>query len=171
MMEASLKSKPICFKNLRFFFFSLLISLQIHLLVAVPQDSVVVSGDENNISSEPKMSRKLSFSVNLVGKHETKANERTAANDGEKGGQHGVTADAGGRKTKLSNKRGGALIPVYTAGAVNSNRRHRQQTQHHSISIVVSTGVHGFECAKAYYSPIQCWEGHFIKNGRFNKNL
>ncbi|MBA0852301.1 hypothetical protein Goshw_003653 [Gossypium schwendimanii] len=80
------------------------------------------------------MSRKLSFSVNPVGKHETKANERTAANDGEKGGQHGVTADAGGRKTKLSNKRGGALIPVYTAGAVNSNRRHRQQTQHHSGS-------------------------------------
>nr|KJB21723.1 hypothetical protein B456_004G010400 [Gossypium raimondii] len=138
MMEASLKSKQIGFKNLRFFFFSLLISLQIHLLVAVPQDPVVISvdrlGDGNNISREPKMSRKLSFSVNLVGKHETKANERTAANDGEKGGQHGVTADAGGRKTKLSNKRGGALIPVYTAGAVNSNRRHRQQTQHHSGS-------------------------------------
>ncbi|MBA0553090.1 hypothetical protein Golob_012307 [Gossypium lobatum] len=131
------------------------------------------------------MSRKLSFSVNLVGKHETKANERTAANDGEKGGQHGVTADAGGRKTKLSNKRGGALIPVYTAGAVNSNRRHRQQTQHHSgsssdtinriassrIGIVVSTGGHGFECAKAHYSPIQSWGGHLIKNGRFDKNL
>ncbi|MFQ6671232.1 hypothetical protein Gotur_035831 [Gossypium turneri] len=121
MMEASLKSKPIGFKNLRFFFFSLLISLQIHLLVAVPQDSVVVSGNSSV------------FKSNFC-KHETKANERTAANDGEKGGQQGVTADAGGRKTKLSNKRGGALIPVYTAGAVNSNRRHRQQTQHHSGS-------------------------------------
>ncbi|MBA0609844.1 hypothetical protein Godav_010776 [Gossypium davidsonii] len=121
MMEASLKSKPIGFKNLRFFFFSLLISLQIHLLVAVPQDSVVVSGNSSV------------FESNFC-KHETKANERTAANDGEKEGQHGVTADAGGRKTKLSNKRGGALIPVYTAGAVNSNRRHRQQTQHHSGS-------------------------------------
>ncbi|MBA0679076.1 hypothetical protein Goari_010874 [Gossypium aridum] len=130
------------------------------------------------------MSRKLSFSVNLVGKHETKANERTAANDGEKGGQHGVTADAGGRKTKLSNKRGGALIPVYTAGAVNSNRRHRQQTQHHSGSssdtinriassrlvLVIFTRT-GFECAKAHYSPVQSWGGHFIKNGRFDKNL
>ncbi|KAG8484844.1 hypothetical protein CXB51_021759 [Gossypium anomalum] len=134
MMETSLKLKPIGFKNLRFLFFSLLISLQIHLLVAVPQDSVVVSGHENNFSREPKMSRKLSFSVNLVGKHDTKAIERTAANGGDKGGQHGVTVDAGGRKTKLSNKRGGALIPVYTAGAVNSNRRHRQQTQHHSGS-------------------------------------
>ncbi|KHG21187.1 Putative sodium-coupled neutral amino acid transporter 10 [Gossypium arboreum] len=132
MMETSLKLKPIGFKNLRFLFFSLLISLQIHLLVAVPQDSVVVSGHENNFSREPKMSRKLSFSINVVGKHDTTAIERIAANGGDKGGQHGVTVDAGGRKTKLSNKRGGALIPVYTAGAVNSNRRHRQQTQHHS---------------------------------------
>ncbi|XP_039048507.1 uncharacterized protein LOC120189264 isoform X2 [Hibiscus syriacus] len=112
MMETRSKSKAIASKYPRLLIF-LLLYLQPYLVLAVPQNSIVVSGIGSNIGIEPKVSRKyLSLSVNLVGKHEIKAVQR------------------GGGATKSSNKRGGALIPVYAAGA----NRHRQQTKHHRVS-------------------------------------
>ncbi|KAK8628989.1 hypothetical protein V6N13_077848 [Hibiscus sabdariffa] len=95
------------FTCLRLFFFPLL-----SLVLAVAQNSIIVSGHENNIGIEPKVSRRLSLSVNLVHNREIKAGT----------GEHGGTSDA--------DKRGGALIPVYAAGA----NRHRQQTQSHRRS-------------------------------------
>ncbi|KAK8592754.1 hypothetical protein V6N13_063320 [Hibiscus sabdariffa] len=97
----------------------------------VPQNSIIVSasGHENNIGIEPKVSRRLPLSVNLVDNREIKAVQRGGGHGGGKG-EHGGTSDAGAGKTKLFNKRGGALIPVYAAGA----NRHRQQTQSHRRS-------------------------------------
>ncbi|KAK8479083.1 hypothetical protein V6N11_074277 [Hibiscus sabdariffa] len=114
------------FTYLRLFFFPLL-----SLLLAVPQNSIIVSasGHENNIGIEPKVSRRLPLSVNLVDNREIKAVQRGGGHGGGKG-EHGGTSDAGAGKTKLFNKRGGALIPVYAAGA----NRHRQQTQSHRRS-------------------------------------
>ncbi|XP_039048506.1 uncharacterized protein LOC120189264 isoform X1 [Hibiscus syriacus] len=129
MMETRSKSKAIASKYPRLLIF-LLLYLQPYLVLAVPQNSIVVSGIGSNIGIEPKVSRKyLSLSVNLVGKHEIKAVQRGGGAVGG-GGEYVDTGDAAGGKTKSSNKRGGALIPVYAAGA----NRHRQQTKHHRVS-------------------------------------
>ncbi|XP_039048508.1 uncharacterized protein LOC120189264 isoform X3 [Hibiscus syriacus] len=106
MMETRSKSKAIASKYPRLLIF-LLLYLQPYLVLAVPQNSIVVS----------------------VGKHEIKAVQRGGGAVGG-GGEYVDTGDAAGGKTKSSNKRGGALIPVYAAGA----NRHRQQTKHHRVS-------------------------------------
>ncbi|XP_039048509.1 uncharacterized protein LOC120189264 isoform X4 [Hibiscus syriacus] len=105
MMETRSKSKAIASKYPRLLIF-LLLYLQPYLVLAVPQNSIVVSG-----------------------KHEIKAVQRGGGAVGG-GGEYVDTGDAAGGKTKSSNKRGGALIPVYAAGA----NRHRQQTKHHRVS-------------------------------------
>ncbi|XWS73891.1 hypothetical protein CRYUN_Cryun02cG0168100 [Craigia yunnanensis] len=134
IMETGLKLsfKQLGLQGLGLFF--LLLSLQLHLLLALLQTDL---NQEKEIGREPILvPKKLSiFSIKLGGKHEIKAVRRRGGAVGAHGGEgeHGNAGDAAGNNgggTKSPDGQGGAVIPVYAAGAMNHNRYHH----HHGSS-------------------------------------
>ncbi|XP_022753757.1 uncharacterized protein LOC111302082 isoform X1 [Durio zibethinus] len=111
-MVTGLIIKSISFKQLGLGVLFLLLSLQLHLLLALPQ---------NSMDAVPK---KLSLAVQLGGKHEIKAVGRRGGGGGDPHGSAGGAAGDNVGGTKSPDGQGGAVIPVYAAGAVNHNRYH-----------------------------------------------
>ncbi|XP_022753758.1 uncharacterized protein LOC111302082 isoform X2 [Durio zibethinus] len=103
-MVTGLIIKSISFKQLGLGVLFLLLSLQLHLLLALPQNSM--------------------DAVQLGGKHEIKAVGRRGGGGGDPHGSAGGAAGDNVGGTKSPDGQGGAVIPVYAAGAVNHNRYH-----------------------------------------------
>ncbi|XVE79228.1 hypothetical protein DITRI_Ditri14bG0041000 [Diplodiscus trichospermus] len=119
--------------------FYLLLSLQLHLLLALPQNSMVADlNHEKTIGREPIVPKHDDMKVAVGG--------RGGAVGGRGGGgQHGSESGAGGDNgggTKTPNGQGGGVIPVYAAGAMNHNRDHRQ----HGSSSGTTSCVVGSSC-------------------------
>ncbi|XVF05149.1 hypothetical protein REPUB_Repub05bG0147000 [Reevesia pubescens] len=111
------------FKQLGLMLF-LLLSLKLQLHLALPRNSIV--------SGEPKVPKTLSHSIRVGGKNDINEVRRRGGGAvgarGGGGGEHGnggTAAGDNGGGTKSPDGQGGAVIPVYAAGAKNHNPDHK----------------------------------------------